>query len=155
MRVLPLLNLDGAMHVLIIEDEPLIAMSIEDALRECGCESFQFATNFQQAIEAASARCPELITADVKLAPGSGIDAVEAICGDRYIPVIFITSTGDEVEARRPGSIILAKPFDLGRIKQAVELALAFGRRRSAVSGLTTLTAREDGRPGPSNWRKR
>lgn len=113
------------MHVLIIEDEPLIAMSIEDALRACGCKSFQFATNFEKAVEAAKLQCPDLITADVKLAPGCGIDAVTAICSNVPIPVIFITSSGSEVEARRPGSIIIAKPFDEGRIKHALDLVLA------------------------------
>lgn len=113
------------MHVLIIEDEPFIAMAIEDALRAYGCKSFQFATNFDQAIEAAELQCPDLITADVKLAPGCGIDAVAAICGHAPIPVIFITSSGSEVEVRRPGSIIVAKPFEEGRIKHALDLALA------------------------------
>ena len=66
------------MHVLIIEDEPLIAMSIEDALRDCGCASFDFAANVAEAVAAAKMRCPDLITADVQLAPGCGIDAVAA-----------------------------------------------------------------------------
>lgn len=113
------------MHVLIIEDEPFIAMAIEDALRAYGCKSFHFATNFEKAVEAAKLQCPDLITADVKLAPGCGIDAVAAICNDAPIPVIFITSSVSEVEARRPGSVILAKPFDEGRIKHALDLALA------------------------------
>lgn len=38
------------MHVLIIEDEPLIAMSVEDALRECDCVSFDFANSVEQAL---------------------------------------------------------------------------------------------------------
>ena len=80
------------MHVLIIEDEPLIAMSIDDTLRDCGCASFDFATSVEQAVAAAKIRCPDLITADVQLSPGCGIDAVAAICGGAPIPVIFITS---------------------------------------------------------------
>ncbi|WP_294122521.1 response regulator [Sphingomonas sp.] len=114
------------MHVLIIEDEPLIAMSIEDALRDCGCASFDFATSAVEATAAARRRCPDLITADVQLAPGCGIDAVGAICGGKAIPVIFITSTGAEIQLRRPGSIIVHKPFDDADIKDAFWLATGY-----------------------------
>ena len=113
------------MHVLIIEDEPLIAMSIEDALRECGCVSFDFAPSVDEAVAAARARCPDLITADVNLSPGCGIDAVAVICGGAPIPVIFITSKVTDVHVRRPGSIIVQKPFNATKIKGALSLALA------------------------------
>ena len=111
------------MHVLIIEDEPLIAMSIEDALRDCGCDSFEVATSAAQATAAARGRCPDLITADVRLAPGCGIEAVRTICGSKEIPVIFITATAAEIELRRPGSIVVHKPFDHADIKAAFRLA--------------------------------
>lgn len=42
------------MHALIIEDEPLIAMAIEDALRGCGFTSFQTAASSDEAVTAAS-----------------------------------------------------------------------------------------------------
>ena len=74
------------MHALIIEDDPLIAMSIEDILTECGFTSFDVVDSTEQALTAARRRCPELITADVELNPGSGIDAVEQICGGPPIP---------------------------------------------------------------------
>lgn len=99
------------MHALIIEDEPLIAMSIEDALRDCGCLSVDLARTVETAVAAAEARCPDLITADVQLSPGSGIDAIQAICANKTIPVIFITGTPAEIHERLQGQIILQKPF--------------------------------------------
>jgi CheY-like chemotaxis protein len=113
------------MHVLIIEDEALIALAIEDALRDCGCSSFDFAGSFEAAVAAATARCPNLITADVRLAPGCGIDAVEAICQDRDIPVIFITGTPAQIAMRLPDPVIVHKPFDTIRIAEAVRLVIA------------------------------
>jgi DNA-binding response OmpR family regulator len=110
------------MHALIIEDEALIAMSIEDALRDCGCDSFDFACSVDAATAAARARRPDLITADVELAPGSGIDAVQAICADRSIPVIFITGTAADVRARLPGHVIVHKPFGPAQVAAAVRL---------------------------------
>jgi len=73
------------MHALIIEDEPLIALLIEDHLRAAGYLSVDFAVTEAEAVAAAGRRCPDLITSDVRLATGCGIAAVEAICGERAI----------------------------------------------------------------------
>lgn len=108
------------MHVLIIEDEAVVALAIEDVLRDCGCSSFDVAGTADEAVKAAAQRCPDLITSDVRLAPGCGIDAVEAICADKTIPVIFITGTPGDVQARRPDNLILHKPFSATRLAEAV-----------------------------------
>ena len=108
------------MHALIIEDEALVAMSIEDALRDCGCTSFDHAASVEAAIEAAARHAPDLMTADVQLSPGCGVDAVEAICGSRPIPVFFITGTAAEVRARLPGHVVVDKPFRPDQIAAAV-----------------------------------
>ena len=99
------------MHVLIIEDEPLIAMEIEDILRRNRYTSFAFAVSAEEAIAAAAARCPDLITSDVRLNPGNGMDAVEEICRERPIPVIFVTGNPGDVRARMPQYEVLSKPF--------------------------------------------
>lgn len=65
-------------------------------------------------------RCPDLITADVQLAPGSGVDAVAAICGRKPIPVIFITGTPAEARKRFPSHPIIPKPFVAAQIVAAV-----------------------------------
>jgi DNA-binding response OmpR family regulator len=112
------------MHALIIEDEPFIAMAIEDALRDCGCSSFDFACNPEAAVEAARQHRPGLITADVRLAPGCGIDAVEAIRAGGHIPVIFITGSASEVEKRLAEHVIVHKPFSATHVAEAVRLVL-------------------------------
>ncbi len=83
------------MHALIIEDEFMIAMAIEDILRDNGFNSFDIASSPQSAINAAAHRRPDLITSDVQLKPGCGISAVRAICAETRVPVIFITSNDD------------------------------------------------------------
>lgn len=113
------------MHALIIEDEALIAMAIEDALRDCGCDSFDFACSVEAATAAARARSPDLITADVELAPGCGIDAVEAICADHAIPVVFITGTAADVRKRLPGHMIVHKPFSPAQVAAAVRVVMS------------------------------
>ena len=113
------------MHALIIEDEAIIGMSIEEALRDIGFTSFDFAANQDDAVAAAAAgRCPDLITADVRLAPGCGIDAIRQICSHRRSPVIYITGSVPQVEARCPGEVIVAKPFTPADIARAARQVL-------------------------------
>lgn len=115
------------MHALIIEDETLIAMSIEDALRACGFTSFDFAVSTDQAVTAGARTCPDLITADVELRPGCGITTVQTICDDRSIPVLFITGSPGEVRVRMPGHLLVEKPFSAAHVMAATRLAMETG----------------------------
>lgn len=99
-------------HVLIIEDEPLIALDIEDILARLGATSFDIVDTEQGAVEAAAARQPALITADAILRVGFGRAAVEAIVHRHGpIPTIFITATPETCLA---GDLthVLCKPLN-------------------------------------------
>jgi DNA-binding response OmpR family regulator len=109
------------MHALIIEDETLIAMAIEDALRGCGFTSFDFAVSAEDAVAAAARKCPDLITADVELRPGCGITAVQSICSEQSIPVVFITGRPGDVRMRMPGHALIEKPFEADHIMEAIK----------------------------------
>jgi DNA-binding response OmpR family regulator len=115
------------MHALIIEDESLIAMSIEDALRACGFASFDFAVSTDEAVAAAARKCPDLITADVELRPGCGITTVQSICSEQRIPVIFITGSPGEVRIRMPGHLLVEKPFSAAHVMDAAKLIMENG----------------------------
>ena len=104
-------------HVLIIEDEPLIAMAIQDILASEGATSFETVETEKAAVFAATANEPHLITSDVKLLEGTGPAAVAEIhkrLGP--IPVIFITGTPDACRPCNPPGSIVRKPFS----KQAI-----------------------------------
>lgn len=113
------------MHALIIEDDELIAMAIEDILRGCGFTSFRVAVSLNEAVAAARDRCPRLITADVELKPGSGIDAVQTICSENPIPVIFITGQANSAQSRMPQHRVLSKPFQANEVQAAVREAMS------------------------------
>jgi DNA-binding response OmpR family regulator len=115
------------MHALIIEDEALIALAIEDALRGCGFTSFDVAASAEDAITAAACRCPDLITADVELRPGCGIATVQSICAQQPIPVLFITGSPGEVRIRMPGHRLVEKPFTPRHLMEAAKLTLERG----------------------------
>lgn len=107
------------MHALIIEDEASVALLIEDNLREHGYTSFDFAATEVDAVLAAEAHFPNLITSDVRLFEGCGISAVHEICRNHPVPVVFITATAGEVSEREPGALVVRKPFT------SAELAIA------------------------------
>jgi CheY-like chemotaxis protein len=108
------------MHALIIEDEPMIALLIEDQLRDLGFSSIDFAVTETEAVASADKRCPDLITSDVRLLQGCGIAAVQAICARKCIPVIFITATARDVRERVSDALVVAKPFGRADLTRAL-----------------------------------
>lgn len=100
-------------HVLIIEDEILIALDLAERLEDEGAFSFAFASSQDRALEAAKERRPDIITCDVTLAQGMGPQAIEAIHEALgAIPVIFITGTPDASLSQHQPSVVLKKPVD-------------------------------------------
>ena len=113
------------MRALIIEQESLIAFTIEDALRDIGFTAFDFACSVEDAVAAANKTCPDLITSDVRLGSGTGIDAIQEICAEKPIPVVFVTATAWEVRARLPDVVVVQKPFGSADLQLAVAAARA------------------------------
>ena len=112
------------MHALIIEDDYLIARSLQDMLEPFGFTSFGFARSEDTAVAGAQEKTIDLITADVRLLPGDGVRAVEAICKQREIPVIFITGYKEELLDRAPDAIVIQKPVKQEELAAAVRRAL-------------------------------
>lgn len=118
-----------AARVLIIEDEPLIAMDIENLVGEIGHEVVGIATTRDEAASMAKNTSPGLVLADVQLADGSsGIDAVNDILKSINVPVIFITAyperllTGERAEP----TFLVTKPFKPEMVKAIISQALFF-----------------------------
>ena len=110
-------------HALVIEDFPVIAMSIEGELADMGYSATIAATE-AEAVALAEERCPDLIIADLRLAQGSGIDAVRRICGDRPIAVIFMSGDLEEVGGAAIGEAgFLSKPFTSTALRSTIETA--------------------------------
>lgn len=116
------------MHALIIEDDYLIGRTIEDVLSGIGFSTFSFARSQDAAVAAAASQRPDLITADLRLLPGDGIEAVEIICAKRPIPVIFITGFADDAEERLDGAVVVHKPVQEKELAAAVAQVLRQGR---------------------------
>lgn len=119
-----------AARVMIIEDEPLIALDIETLISEIGHSCVGIATTRDEAIKLARKTEPDIVLSDIQLADGSsGIDAVRDILGERQVPVIFITAYPERLLTgeRREPAYLVTKPFQPSMVKAMVSQALFFG----------------------------
>ncbi|CAA9520254.1 MAG: DNA-directed RNA polymerase specialized sigma subunit, sigma24-like [uncultured Sphingomonadaceae bacterium] len=115
--------------VLIIEDEPIIAMDIETIVRDLGHNVVGVAVTRDEAVEQAMERRPGLVLADIQLADdSSGIDAVKDILAEYNVPVIFITAFPERLlTGERPEpTFLITKPFQRATVKAAIAQALFF-----------------------------
>ena len=118
-----------ASRVLIIEDEPIIALDLENLLVELGHQVVAKATTRDEAVSMARAQRPGLVLADINLGEGgSGIDAVAEILSSFDIPVIFVTAYPERLlTGERPEpAYLIAKPFLPETIQATVGQALFF-----------------------------
>jgi DNA-directed RNA polymerase specialized sigma24 family protein len=116
-------------RVLIIEDEPIIAMDIETIVRDLGHEVSGIAVTRDEAVREALAERPGLVLADIQLADdSSGIDAVSDILAQFPVPVIFITAFPERLlTGERPEpTFLITKPFQRATVKAAISQALFF-----------------------------
>jgi CheY-like chemotaxis protein len=116
-------------EVLIIEDEPIIAMDIETIVRDVGHNVVGVAVTRDEAVSLALAKRPGLVLADIQLADdSSGIDAVKDILQEFQVPVIFITAFPERLlTGERPEpTFLITKPFQRSTVKAAIAQALFF-----------------------------
>jgi CheY-like chemotaxis protein len=118
-----------ATDVMIIEDEPIIAMDLESILESLGHNVVGIARTEKEALQMAAAKRPKLILSDIQLADGSsGLDAVNQILKNLTVPVIFITAfperllTGEKPEP----AFLITKPFLPDMVKAVISQALFF-----------------------------
>jgi DNA-directed RNA polymerase specialized sigma24 family protein len=121
-----------ATDVLIIEDEPMIAMDLAGIVEDLGHRVTAVARTHREAVKATTKQTPGLVLADIQLADGSsGLDAVNEMLGSFEVPVIFITAYPDRLlTGERPEpAFLITKPYQPDTVKAIVSQALFFDRR--------------------------
>lgn len=116
-----------AKAILIVEDEPLIAMMLEDFLETLGHDVAACCDNVADALGHIDGGGFDVAILDVRLKDGEQIWPVADALADAGKP--FILATGGHVEpppARHADAPVLAKPYTIDAIEPA--LARAFGR---------------------------
>ena len=130
-----------ATDILVIEDEPLIALDIEQVVTDIGHSVSDIARTHSEAVTAVSRKRPGLVLADIQLADGSsGLEAVNEILDDIDVPVIFITAYPERLltGGRPEPTFLITKPFQPEMVKAMISQALFFNqaaghKRRSAA----------------------
>ena len=116
-------------RVLIIEDEPIIALDIETIVRDLGHAVTGMASTADEAMAMFHSETPGLVLADIQLADrSSGIDAVREMLAEHPVPVIFITAFPERLlTGERPEpTFLITKPFQTATVKAAISQALFF-----------------------------
>ncbi|OGP80378.1 MAG: hypothetical protein A2Z13_06500 [Deltaproteobacteria bacterium RBG_16_64_85] len=117
--------------VLLIEDEKIMRVTLEDALRAAGYEVLSFSTGTAGLNAINNASCDVVIT-DVRLPDMDGFDIVREITRQGNVQVIVMTAYGtikDAVEAMKLGAFdYITKPFTLDAFLLLIERALELKR---------------------------
>lgn len=118
--------------ILIIEDEPLIALDLESLVEDIGYRVQGIARTHREAIAEVAKRRPNLVLADIQLADGSsGLEAVNEILNGFQVPVIFITAFPERLlTGEKPEPVfVVSKPFEPAMVKALISQALFFDTR--------------------------
>jgi len=136
-------------RILIVEDEPGIADTLQYALRTDGFEPAWCATG-EEALQRIGAAAPALVILDVGLPDASGFEIFKRIRETSEVPVVFLTARSDEIDRvvglELGADDYIAKPFSPRELVARVRSVL----RRSARAGTTAPAAGSaSAAPGP------
>jgi CheY-like chemotaxis protein len=123
------------MKILIVEDEALVAMSLQFLLELEGHEVLGVADDFDTALAATEKERPELALVDIQLARGNSGFEVAAALQERGIACIFLT--GNAPDRPRPDLALgcLPKPYSDAGLMSAIKVAEEYRGGRPPVPG--------------------
>ena len=124
-------------RILIVEDEPGIADTLQYALRTEGFEPAWCATG-EEALADARAKPPALVILDVGLPDASGFEIFRRLRASSDVPVVFLTARSDEIDRvvglELGADDYIAKPFSPRELVARVRGVLRRSARGSAAA---------------------
>jgi len=122
-------------HILVVEDEPIIADAVADRLRSEGFEA-TIASDGLVAVEQCMTLRPDLVILDLNLPGIDGLEVCRRIQATRRIPVVMVTARDDETDMLVGLGVgaddYLTKPFSPRELVARVKAVL---RRAEANAG--------------------
>ncbi|HEV7659360.1 MAG TPA: response regulator [Allosphingosinicella sp.] len=115
----------GSKSILIVEDEPLIAMMLEDFLESLGHNVIATCDSVAEALGHVEAGGFDVAIIDVQLKDGEKVWPVADRLAEKGTP--FVIATGGHIEpppAAHAGAPILAKPYTIDAVDPALDRAL-------------------------------
>jgi CheY-like chemotaxis protein len=113
-----------ARSILIVEDEPLIAMMLEEFLESLGHDVVACCESVADALDRIEAGGFDVAIIDVQLRDGERVWPVADRLAETGTP--FVVATGGHVEpppAAHAGAPMLSKPYTIDAIEPAIEQA--------------------------------
>ena len=117
-------------QVLIVEDEAIVALTIEAMVQDIGHAVVAIASDARSAFRLALKLPHDLVLMDVRLgaAGDEGIAAAAAITARTGAPIVFVTAHADpailaRIKATVPTARVLTKPINALELAQAIEEA--------------------------------
>ncbi|MBP9102713.1 MAG: DNA-binding response regulator [Chitinophagaceae bacterium] len=147
-----------ALNILILEDEPIIAMDLKDFCIELGHNVVAVCYNYTQALQQAELRNPNFALVDIRIGDkDDGITFGKKLTEEFGIPFIYITSFFDDNTLSQAKSTFpsgyLVKPISRGGLTAAIQVGASnFSKWQPNTQSLTekmkkisnaTLTNRE------------
>jgi PAS domain S-box-containing protein len=116
-------------HILVVEDEPIVAKDIQHSLQQLGYRVPATVASGEDALRKAVDAKPDLVLMDIVL-KGSmdGVQTAQWIQRRMDVPVVYLTAFADEetlerVKTTSPAGYVL-KPYQPTELRTTVELAL-------------------------------
>ena len=116
--------------VLVVEDEPLVAMAIADCVTDLGCQVLGPVGDLHQALRIVCTHKFDAALLDANLG-GKKVDELANSLARAAIPFAFVTGYGRDIlpEAFRHVTV-LTKPYDDDELKQVIREMVASKVRR-------------------------
>ena len=114
--------------ILIVEDEPIVALDIQNTLIKLGYIVTDMVTNYDDTLSSVQSNEPDIIFMDIHLQNSkNGIETVMEIKKSKNIPVVYLTAFSDDYTMQKaietdPISYIL-KPFKRDELKSSIMLS--------------------------------
>jgi response regulator NasT len=125
------------LRILIAEDDPLVAVTLQDQLRELDHDVVAVASDGEEAITLTREMQPDLALLDIKMPNRDGISAAQVIHGEQHIPIVMLTAYSDRslvLRAAEAGVLTyLLKPVALNELSAALKLAIARHREQALL----------------------
>lgn len=125
------------MRILILEDELILAYTIQEMLRTMGYKDITIVSNLDRAFDIINTQKIDLALLDINLGKGqTGIELAK-ICNEKAIPFLYTTSYTDKVTLDKaletnPGAYLI-KPISESSLYTTIQIVLN-QRKSTAVS---------------------
>jgi two-component system phosphate regulon response regulator PhoB len=135
-------NTEGAVRILVVEDDPDISDLLKRVLESDGYE-VEMASDSAGALRAVAAGEPDLVLLDVVLGGEDGRDLLVKLREKSDVPAVFLTGRGlegDRIAGLRMGADdYIVKPFSRGELSARIETVLR--RTRPAAPSVQAPTS--------------